>query len=178
MGAKRVPSLFEVQDMPSGHTTGQKQRTLADSSHNRPNWRPLMKKQQSGFTLIELMIVVAIIGILAAIAIPSYLDYTTRAKISEGINLVAGAKAAAVDFYTSEGHWPTNSASAEYTSPSSDNVSGIAIAGTQITITYLAASGVGANSTIIFVGSDTGGNITWDCTGGDVASKNRPSNCR
>ena len=138
----------------------------------------MKRNQQSGFTLIELMIVVAIIGILAAIAIPSYLDYTTRAKISEGINLVAGAKAAAVDFYTTEGNWPTNSTSAQYTAPESDNVSSIAIAGTQITISYLAAAGVSDNSTIIFAASDTGGNITWDCTGGTVDAKNRPSNCR
>ncbi len=58
-----------------------------------------MKKMQQGFTLIELMIVVAIIGILAAIAIPAYQDYTIRAQVSEGLNLAAAAKAAVAETY-------------------------------------------------------------------------------
>ncbi|MGR9074303.1 MAG: pilin [Gammaproteobacteria bacterium] len=66
-----------------------------------------MKKMQQGFTLIELMIVVAIIGILAAIAIPAYKDYTIRAKVSEGLNLAASAKLAVSEYYDSEGELPT-----------------------------------------------------------------------
>ena len=58
-----------------------------------------MKKVQQGFTLIELMIVVAIIGILAAIAIPAYQDYTVRAQVSEGLNLGGGAKTAVTEFF-------------------------------------------------------------------------------
>ena len=65
-----------------------------------------MKKQQ-GFTLIELMIVVAIIGILAAIAIPAYQDYTIRAQVSEGLNLAGGAKAAVTEYTMDTGNWPT-----------------------------------------------------------------------
>ena len=64
-----------------------------------------MKKQQ-GFTLIELMIVVAIIGILAAIAIPAYQDYTIRAQVSEGLSLSAGAKAAVAEYYQDQGDYP------------------------------------------------------------------------
>jgi type IV pilus assembly protein PilA len=64
-----------------------------------------MKKQQ-GFTLIELMIVVAIIGILAAIAIPAYQDYTIRAQVSEGLNLSGGAKAAVTEYYQDRGSMP------------------------------------------------------------------------
>jgi type IV pilus assembly protein PilA len=65
-----------------------------------------MKALQKGFTLIELMIVVAIIGILAAIAIPAYQDYTIRAQVTEGLNLADGLKVAVADFYTQNGVFP------------------------------------------------------------------------
>ncbi len=67
-----------------------------------------MKKLQQGFTLIELMIVVAIIGILAAIAIPAYQDYTIRAQVSEGLNLAAAAKAAVAESFLNTGAAPDN----------------------------------------------------------------------
>ena len=70
-----------------------------------------MRKQQ-GFTLIELMIVVAIIGILAAIAIPAYQDYTIRAQVSEGLNLAAGAKAAVTEYYQDQGVFPGDNVTA------------------------------------------------------------------
>jgi type IV pilus assembly protein PilA len=65
-----------------------------------------MKAMQKGFTLIELMIVVAIIGILAAIAIPAYQDYTIRAQVTEGLNLADGVKVAVADYYTQNGTFP------------------------------------------------------------------------
>ena len=67
-----------------------------------------MKRNQAGFTLIELMIVIAILGILAAIAIPAYQDYSVRAKVSEAINVASPAKLAVAEFLSSEGRWPTN----------------------------------------------------------------------
>ena len=70
-----------------------------------------MNKQQ-GFTLIELMIVVAIIGILAAIAIPAYQDYTIRAQVSEGLSLASGAKAAVSEYYQDRGIMPADNLSA------------------------------------------------------------------
>ena len=67
-----------------------------------------MQKEQQGFTLIELMIVVAIIGILTAIAMPAYLDYSIRTQISEGLTLSAGAKSAVSEYFMDRGAWPTD----------------------------------------------------------------------
>ena len=71
-----------------------------------------MKAIQKGFTLIELMIVIAIIGILAVIALPAYQDYTGRAQVSEAITLMEGQKSAVVEYYADKGAWPTTNAEA------------------------------------------------------------------
>jgi type IV pilus assembly protein PilA len=82
-----------------------------------------MKRQlQRGFTLIELMIVVAIIGILAAIAIPQYQDYTIRARVAEGVNLASSAKTAVSEFYNDRRVYPTNADSAGFTIATSQYV--------------------------------------------------------
>ena len=99
-----------------------------------------MHKVQQGFTLIELMIVVAIIGILAAIAIPAYQDYTIRAQVSEGMTLAAAAKAAVVESYQNNGEAPTTRTAAGMTANATDTVgkyvSSVAVANGTITITY------------------------------------------
>ena len=71
-----------------------------------------MKAIQKGFTLIELMIVIAIIGILAVIALPAYQDYTGRAQVSEAITLMEGQKSAVVEYYADKGKWPTKNTDA------------------------------------------------------------------
>ena len=138
-----------------------------------------MKKVQQGFTLIELMIVVAIIGILAAIAIPAYQDYTKRSHVSEGLTLASSAKAGVSEFYSSQGTWPAGNESAGLADSGSiqgNAVRSISVNESQITITY--TTRVSPGGTIILRGTDEGGSIRWDCTGGDVDNNYRPSNCR
>ncbi len=139
-----------------------------------------MTQKQQGFTLIELMIVVAIIGILAAVALPAYQDYTKRAHVSEGITLGASAKAAVTEYYVSEAGWPTDNTAAGLpasTSITGNAVTGVAVNDGVITITY--NNKVESGKTIVITPSVAGGgSIKWTCTGGNVDDKYRPSNCR
>jgi type IV pilus assembly protein PilA len=142
-----------------------------------------MKKTQQGFTLIELMIVVAIVGILAAIALPAYQDYTTRSKISEGLTLAEAAKTAVADHYQTLNTFPLNSQSAGYSSPNTKYVSGITIVEGLITITYKTATGVatGEDELMLSPLTTTGGALDWKCktvTGTAVQQKYLPANCR
>jgi type IV pilus assembly protein PilA len=143
-----------------------------------------MKLMQKGFTLIELMIVVAIIGILAAVAIPAYQDYTIRARVSEGLNLASGAKTTIAENAAAG----TSPLDLGWTKPQVTlGVGDVAVDGTngQVTITYTAAAG---NGTILLIPTDANGNlaagtvpsgsINWACTQGSLVNKYRPANCR
>lgn len=135
----------------------------------------MLKQAQKGFTLIELMIVVAIIGILAAIAIPAYQDYTIRSQVSEGLTLAAAAKTAVSESFSSTGVAPLNRAAAGMTATASDTngnyVSSVAVANGVITITYNndPAAGQRANAAIDdltltlvpFTSND--GSVSWKC---------------
>ena len=145
-----------------------------------------MKKVQQGFTLIELMIVVAIIGILAAVAIPAYQDYTIRAKVTEGLSLAGAAKVAVAETYSSKG--TVQGPNASYGLPLAASITGNSVAsigvGTrgQIQISYK-STGLGgtpsANSGIVLlVPTFLAGGVNWVCTGGTMPAKYRPAQCR
>src|SRR6476659_2279283 len=121
-----------------------------------------MKKLQQGFTLIELMIVIAILGILMAIAIPAYQDYQVRAKVSEGMNLAGAAKLAVAETKSSTGKFVDSDGSAGIsTTITGNNVSGVHVSGSGvITITYSGPTPV-ANQTLILQPSFTGGSVRW-----------------
>jgi type IV pilus assembly protein PilA len=168
----------------------------------------MFKKMQQGFTLIELMIVVAIIGILAAIAIPAYQDYTIRAKVTEGLNLADSGKTAVAESFQSGGltglkaaasSWNNSWVATKYVSSINVNTTNGAI-----TITYNAGqiTQLGANNILVLTPNVAGallvgtsaGNIDWACSsaakttataqslvvvaGGNIATKYVPTNCK
>ena len=133
-----------------------------------------MTKLQKGFTLIELMIVVAIIGILAAIAIPAYQDYTIRAQVSEGMNLAAAAKAAVAESFLNRGTAPANRTAAGMSATATDT-SGKYVTGVNVTNgTIIVSYGNEANSQINgltleivpYVTADR--SVAWRCGGANV----------
>ena len=146
-----------------------------------------MRKQlQKGFTLIELMIVVAIVGILAAVAIPAYQDYTVRARVTDGISLSMTAKKS-----VEENAAVGNALDLGWVAPTATaNVASVALNGTngQITITYTGRVAPSSNTMILEPRSagavlasgtvPTGGSIEWTCTGGTLLAKYRPATCR
>jgi len=147
-----------------------------------------MKKIQQGFTLIELMIVVAIIGILAAIAIPAYQDYTIRARVTEGLNLASSAKLAVSESHSSFGRFASLIPS--YGLPAAISVSGqntrsvgvtTAITGV-ITIQYRtlggSAAAAGGDTIIMTPTFVSGGSLAWNCILGNLPDKYKPANCR
>lgn len=137
---------------------------------------------QKGFTLIELMIVVAIIGILAAIAIPAYQNYTKRAHVSEGLSLAGGAKAAVAEYTASQNAYPadnTTAGLADATDITGNAVTSVGVDDGLITITFNGK--VGAGQTLVLSPSTSAGGIAWACKPGSsnpISGNLIPSNCR
>ncbi|HHX2533870.1 TPA: pilin [Neisseria subflava] len=151
-----------------------------------------MKAIQKGFTLIELMIVIAIIGILAVIALPAYQDYTARAQVSEAFALAEGQKAAVVEYYADKGAYPSTNEAAGVAKASkitgkyvksvsigtdgvitaTMNSSNVNAAITGKTLTLTPSASVDATTS-----ANNPGSFTWVC-GGTIDTKYRPASCR
>ena len=141
-------------------------------------------RQQKGFTLIELMIVIAIIGILAAIAIPAYQDYTIRSKVSEGLNMSGAAKLAVAETFDSTGALAADNAA--YGLPSAASIAGTYVASISavtslVTITFkqIAAGKVDLGDTVTLTANTTlPGSTQWTCDSTTIDSRFLPANCR
>ncbi len=138
--------------------------------------------KQQAFTLVEIMIVVAIIGILAMIAIPAYSDFTVRSKVSEGLSLASGAKTSVMEYYMTQGKWPVNNTVAGL--PHAEKIQGdfvrsVSIQDNQVVVTF--GDGAGLDLTgkaLVMAADDKEGSIVWSCKAGDIENKYLPPNCR
>jgi type IV pilus assembly protein PilA len=146
-----------------------------------------MKTLQKGFTLIELMIVIAIIGILAAIALPAYQDYTIRAKVSEGLIAMSSARTAIAEAYANGGQMFTSNTSMGVETQTSTWVSALDWSGNgvelgTVTMTLNSTTGLGgaSGSTVLLIaeGTSSTGAVEFVCRAGNIPRKYLPGSCK
>lgn len=136
--------------------------------------------RQKGFTLIELMIVVAIVALLAAIALPAYQDYVARAQVSEGMSLATSAKQAIATYYGEKGSFPPDNSSAGMADPASITgkyVRSVTVDNTGLISVVFSGSANAriSGQTLTMQVTDRSGSLSWQCSG--LSGKYLPSSC-
>ena len=138
-----------------------------------------MRRFEAGFTLLELMIVIAIIGVMATMAIPALQNYMVRARVMEGFEMAMPARMAVEEAYLSQHRFPNHQQDTNFTSPSpTANVENISIASQTGKITIIYTEKAGNGSLILSPKVSKDGQLTWDCDEGSLANQYRPSVCK
>ena len=142
-----------------------------------------MKTLNKGFTLLELMTVVAVIGILLTIALPTYADYSARAKVTEGISLAGAAKTAVSEYRLSTSQWPSDNAAAGLPAPASitgHDVGSITVSGAGlITVKFVSMDPVLNDKTLVLTPNATSESLIWSCKTDSTLDKEfLPADCR
>lgn len=139
----------------------------------------MKKASQKGFTLIELMIVVAIVGILAAVALPAYSNYTARAYASEALGVAQGYKTAVIEYHAANGGYPADLAAVNKATIATEVIDSIALSSAGvITVNMAAVGGFETTDTIVLTPAYTAGaGYDWDCTSPAADDEQLPQDC-